>query len=399
MIKAEGIYKIFGNKPRQAIELLEQGKTKAEVQAKTGQVVANQNISFKQKAGELFVIMGLSGSGKSTLLRCINRLLEPTAGKVFLTLEEGEIEITAMSRAKLREIREKYISMIFQSFALFPHRTVLSNITFSLEIQGIDKAERKRRAQAMLDTVRLSGWDKAYPDQLSGGMQQRVGLARALVTGAPVVLMDEAFSALDPLIRVNMQDELLKLHEKFKRTNLFVTHDLDEALRLGDRIAIMEKGRFVQVGTPENIITCPKTEYVERFVEKADPTNVLTVRTIFTPLEKLHSLRHGVYQLAEADEVVVDEEGRPTEAIIDDAHKEVVLYDQLEGKTGKGFILAVNEDTPMRKVMQFRMKSGGECYTSMPILTVKSDGRFSGVITERNILHGLLEKGREKDNE
>jgi glycine betaine/proline transport system ATP-binding protein len=320
-------------------------------------------------------------------------------GKIFLALEEGEIEITALSKAKLREIREKYISMIFQGFALFPHRTVLSNITFSLEIQGIDKAERKRRAKAMLDTVKLSGWEKAYPSQLSGGMQQRVGLARALVTGAPVVLMDEAFSALDPLIRVNMQDELLKLQETFKRTNLFVTHDLDEALRLGDRIAIMEKGRFVQVGTPENIITCPKTEYVERFVENADPTNVLTVRTIFTPLEKLHSPKNDVYQLVGSDQVLVDTEGRPTKAIIDNAPKEVVFYDQPESEVAKEFILAVNEDTPMRKVMEFRMKSGGECYTSMPILTVNNDGLLSGIITERNILHGLLEKGRQKDSE
>jgi|AntAceMinimDraft_16_1070373.scaffolds.fasta_scaffold00607_9 glycine betaine/proline transport system ATP-binding protein len=396
MIRAEGIYKVFGDRPRQAIKLLQQGKSKAEVQAETGQVVANQDISFEQKKGELFVIMGLSGSGKSTFLRCVNRLVEPTLGKIFLAIDPKDpVEITTIGRAKLRVIREKYISMIFQGFALFPHRTVLSNVTFSLEIQGKAKSELLRRGNEMLEIVGLSQWGDAYPAQLSGGMQQRVGLARALVTGAPVVLMDEAFSALDPLIRVNMQDELLKLHEQFKRTNLFVTHDLDEALKLGDRIAIMEEGRFVQIGTPEQILINPNTEYVERFVENADPSNVVSAGTIATPLENLSRLDQGRYQLDNQDMVMVDQEGHPTEAVVNTFCRPVLLHDEVGDQSPPCF-LAVRSSESIRTVMKLRMDSLSALSAPNPVFIVDEHGILRGVINEFNILQGLLLKGKQR---
>jgi glycine betaine/proline transport system ATP-binding protein len=396
MIKAEGIYKLFGDKPRQAINLLEQGKSKAEVQAQTGQVVANQDISLDQKQGELFVIMGLSGSGKSTFLRCVNRLVEPTLGKIFLAIDPtNPVEITSVSKPKLREIREKYMSMVFQSFALFPHRNVLSNVTFSLEIQGVAKGELLKRGREMLEIVGLSQWGDAYPAQLSGGMQQRVGLARALVTGAPVVLMDEAFSALDPLIRVNMQDELLNLQSHFKRSILFVTHDLDEALKLGDRIAIMEQGRFVQIGTPEQILVNPNTEYVERFVENADPSNVVTAGTIATPLEELPRLDQGGYGLGKQDMVMVDEEGRPTEAILAAVRRPILLHDQVEEGTPPSF-LAVRTSESIRTVMTIRMDSISALSKPDPIFIVDDNDKFCGVIMEFNILQGLLLKGKKR---
>ncbi len=396
MIRAEGVYKIFGDKPQKAIKLLEQGKSKAEVQAETGQVVANQNISFEQKAGELFVIMGLSGSGKSTFLRCVNRLVQPTLGRIFLAIDpKNPVEITAVSKAMLRGIRETQISMVFQGFALFPHRKVLSNVTFSLEIQGVAKSELLKRGNEMLEIVGLSAWGDTYPAQLSGGMQQRVGLARALVTGAPVVLMDEAFSALDPLIRVNMQDELLNLQSHFKRSILFVTHDLDEALRLGDRIAIMEQGRFVQIGTPEDILVNPNTEYVERFVENADPSNVVSAGTIATPVASLTRLDRSTYQLADSDTVMVDEEGRPTEAVLNAVRRPVLLHNEVTDESPACF-LAVRSGESIRTVMKVRMDSSPVLSRPDPLFIVDENRALQGVIMECNILHGLLLKGKQR---
>lgn len=395
MIRAEHVYKVFGDRPDLAMKLLDEGKSKPEILAETGQVVAGQDISFEQRPGELFVIMGLSGSGKSTFLRCVNRLVEPTSGKIFLTFPDKEsLEVTSLGKHKLRELREKYISMVFQSFALFPHRTVLSNVTFSLEIQGVDKKKLKERGVEILKMVGLEKWGDSYPAQLSGGMQQRVGLARALVTGAPVVLMDEAFSALDPLIRVNMQDELLKLHEQFKRTNLFVTHDLDEALRLGDRIALMEQGLFVQVGTPEEILVNPKTEYVERFVEHADPSHVVTAGTIATRLERLSASGDSEFRLGEADSVFVDAEGHPTAAVLNGVRKPITRYNEAE-RTRTDCYFSVTNSESIHTVMKVRISSVEPLSVSGPVFTVDGDGRLSGVITERNILQGLLEKGRQ----
>lgn len=233
--------------------------------------------------------MGLSGSGKSTLIRCLNRLIEPTKGQIFI---DGE-DITTFSYAQLLQVRRKKLGMVFQNFALFPHITVLENVAYGLKVQGVEKEERLAKAQVALETVGLEGWEKSYPQQLSGGMRQRVGLARALANDPDILLMDEAFSALDPLIRQDMQDELMDLQSKMNKTIVFITHDLDEALKLGDRIALMKDGEVVQIGTPEEILTNPATEYVARFVEGVDKTKVLTACNIMKKPKTVVYLKDG----------------------------------------------------------------------------------------------------------
>lgn len=284
----KNIYKIFGEGPDKALALLKEGFSKEEILAKTGLTLGVHDINLTVQQGEIFVLMGLSGSGKSTLLRCINGLIKPTAGEVLI---DGE-NIATASHARLSEIRREKISMVFQRFALFPHRTVLDNVSYGLEIQGIPRETRYQKAREMLEVVGLSGWEKSYPSQLSGGMQQRVGLARALVTKPEILLMDEAFSALDPLIRREMQNELLSLQSKLNKTIIFVTHDLDEALKIGDRIALMRDGAIVQTGTPEEILTQPADEYVEKFIEDVDRTKVLVAEAIMKDAETI-SIKDG----------------------------------------------------------------------------------------------------------
>jgi len=275
-IRVENLYKIFGTKPRLALKMLGEGYDKASVLEKTGMTVGVNNASFEIRSGEIFVIMGLSGSGKSTIVRMLNRLIEPTAGRVLV---DGE-DITSMNADELVKFRLHNMSMVFQSFALMPHQTVLDNAAFGLELAGVDKARRRARAREALEQVGLAGWEDQYPSQLSGGMQQRVGLARGLAVDPEILLMDEAFSALDPLIRTEMQDELLKLQEEDQRTIVFISHDLDEALRIGDRIAIMEGGNVVQVGTPDEILQNPANDYVRAFFRGVDPTGVISAGDI-----------------------------------------------------------------------------------------------------------------------
>lgn len=277
-VSVRNLFKIFGPRPEKAMSLLEQGLDKEEIFEKTETTIGVQNANFEIYAGEIFVIMGLSGSGKSTMVRMLNRLIEPTAGEVFI---DGA-DIVGMGHDPLIELRRKKMSMVFQSFALMPHMTVLQNAAFGMEIDGINKKDREERAMQALAQVGLEAWADSMPDELSGGMQQRVGLARGLAVDPDILLMDEAFSALDPLIRAEMQDELLKLQAKSKRTIVFISHDLDEAMNIGDRIAIMEGGRVVQVGTPEEILQNPADEYVRAFFRGVDPTNILTAGDIAT---------------------------------------------------------------------------------------------------------------------
>lgn len=280
-LKVENVTKIFGKNTKKAIQLLNSGESKKDILKKTGATVGVNKASFEVNPGEIFVIMGLSGSGKSTLVRMFNRLIDPTIGKIYI---DGK-DIVKMSKEDLRKVRREKISMVFQKFALLPHRTILENAEYGLEIQGVDKATRKERALESLKLVGLSGYESQYPDQLSGGMQQRVGLARALANDPDILLMDEAFSALDPLIRKDMQDELLDLQSNMEKTIIFITHDLDEALRIGDRIALMKDGSIVQVGTPEEILMNPSNDYVERFVEDVDLSKVLTANHIMKRAE------------------------------------------------------------------------------------------------------------------
>lgn len=276
-IELRQIWKVFGQgNGANAISLAQNGASRAEILKQTQQTVAVRDVSFSVPRGETFVVMGLSGSGKSTLIRCLSRLVEPTAGEVLL----GGDDLLRMTEDQLIDVRRGRMSMVFQHFGLFPHRKVIDNIAYGLEVQRIDKATRLARANEVLHIVGLDGWANHYPQQLSGGMQQRVGLARALAVDPQILLFDEPFSALDPLIRKEMQDELIRLQKTMQRTVVFITHDFAEALRLGDRIAIMKDGSFDQVGTPEEIVANPATPYVREFVNDVPRAKVLSVKTV-----------------------------------------------------------------------------------------------------------------------
>lgn len=278
-VKVEHLTKVFGKKQQQALGMMAEAKSKTEILKKTGATVGVYDASFEVEEGEIFVIMGLSGSGKSTLIRLLNRLIDPTSGEIYI---DG-VDIAKMGKEELQEVRRHKINMVFQSFALFPHRTILENTELGLELRGVSKEERRLKAEQALDNSGLLSFKDQYPDQLSGGMQQRVGLARALANVPEVLLMDEAFSALDPLIRREMQDELLDLQENVKKTIIFITHDLNEALRIGDRIALMKDGQVMQIGTGEEILTNPANQYVRDFVEDVDRSKVLTAKNIMEP--------------------------------------------------------------------------------------------------------------------
>ncbi|MBZ2038210.1 glycine betaine/L-proline ABC transporter ATP-binding protein [Streptococcus sanguinis] len=277
-LEVKHLTKIFGKRQKQALEMVQQAKSKTEILEKTGATVGVYDVNFEVQTGEIFVIMGLSGSGKSTLIRLLNRLIDPTSGDIYI---DGQ-DVAKMNEEELRDVRRHKLNMVFQNFGLFPHRTILENTEFGLEVRGVDKEERMRLAEQALDNAGLLSFKDQYPDQLSGGMQQRVGLARALANNPDILLMDEAFSALDPLIRREMQDELLDLQAEHERTIIFITHDLNEALRIGDRIAIMADGQIMQIGTGEEILTNPANDFVREFVEDVDRSKVLTAQNIMT---------------------------------------------------------------------------------------------------------------------
>ncbi|MFJ8930891.1 MULTISPECIES: glycine betaine/L-proline ABC transporter ATP-binding protein [unclassified Streptomyces] len=279
-LEAEDLYKVFGRRPDEAVEKLRSGADREELRSE-GTTAAVIDASFTVESGQIFVVMGLSGSGKSTLLRMLNGLLEPTAGHVRF---DGQ-DLTTLAPKDLREVRSHKISMVFQHFALFPHRSVMENAGYGLEVQGVPRAEREERAIEALRLAGLEGWEKSFPDELSGGMQQRVGLARALATDADLLLMDESFSALDPLIRRDMQDQLLELQKTLKKTIVFITHDLNEAMRLGDNIAVMRDGRIVQIGSAEDILVTPANDYVASFTQDVDRSRVLSARAIMADAE------------------------------------------------------------------------------------------------------------------
>ncbi|EOL43619.1 quaternary amine ABC transporter ATP-binding protein [Enterococcus caccae] len=278
-VKVSHLTKIFGKKSKQALDMIKENKDKTEILKKTGATVGVYDVNFEVEEGEIFVIMGLSGSGKSTLIRLLNRLIEPTSGNIFI----DDQDISKLDKEGLREVRRNKMSMVFQNFGLFPHRTILENTEYGLEVRGVPKEERTAKAEQALENSSLLAFKDQFPNQLSGGMQQRVGLARALANDPEILLMDEAFSALDPLIRREMQDELVDLQENVKKTIIFITHDLNEALRIGDRIALMKDGQIMQIGTGEEILTNPANDYVRTFVEDVDRSKVLTAQNIMVP--------------------------------------------------------------------------------------------------------------------
>ncbi len=318
-IEVKNLYKIFGPRGRDYIDAVKGGMTKQELNEKYGHVLGLQNINVSMPGGGITVVMGLSGSGKSTLIRHINRLIDPTAGEVLF---DG-VDVCRMNENDLREFRRHKTAMVFQKFALLPHRTVLDNTVYGLEIQGVDRNESVKRASQWIERVGLKGFERHYPNQLSGGMQQRVGLARALTNNADILLMDEAYSALDPLIRVDMQTVLLDLQKELKKTVVFITHDLDEALRLGDTIAILRDGRVVQQGTGQEIVLSPADEYITAFVKEVNRGRVIQAQTVMRPLagnpEGMPIPHNMILEtvaktLTEKDQThahVVDEAGKP----------------------------------------------------------------------------------------
>ncbi len=335
-IAVDGLWKVFGPKGERLVGSPDADRPRRELEADTGCVVAMRDIRFAVSPGEVFVVMGLSGSGKSTLVRCLTRLIEPTAG----TISIGDIDVTAADTDALLELRRHRVSMVFQHFGLLPHRTLVDNVGFGLELRGVDKSERRQAAERVLELVGLGGMGQSKPDQLSGGQQQRVGLARALATDPDVMLFDEPFSALDPLIRRDMQDEVCRLHADVGKTMVFITHDLAEALRLGDRIAIMRDGRFVQVGTPEEVVGSPADDYVRNFVRDVPRSHVISVGAIMAPhspgdyvttVVSTTKVRDVVGHVASSDlpVQVVDESGVPVGSVDRLAVLEVIAGDDI----------------------------------------------------------------------
>ena len=285
-IEINNVYKIFGSNPKSVLPKVKDGATKEEILEKTGHTVGLDNVSLKIEEGETFVCMGLSGSGKSTLIRHLNRLIDPTAGEILV---EGT-NVMSLNTEKLIDFRRHKMSMVFQRFGLFPHKTVIQNVSYGLEMQGKSDDEKTNIAMEKIESVGLSGFENQYPNQLSGGMQQRVGLARALATNTDIMLMDEAFSALDPLIRSDMQKQLIDLQSELKKTIVFITHDLDESLRLGDHIGILNAGKLVQVGTPVDIVMNPADDYVEAFVKDVNRAKVIKAKVIMKPVNQANGI-------------------------------------------------------------------------------------------------------------
>ncbi len=316
MITAKNVWKIFGNNAAQVLENHDRSKSRDEVQAETGHVVAVKDVTFEVKRGECFVIMGLSGSGKSTLLRTLTRLIEPTGGEISI---DGH-EVRDLNQKDLRELRRSKVAMVFQHFGLFPHRNVIENISYGLEVRGVGKLDRTKRANEILDLVGLAGWGERFPRELSGGMQQRVGLARAMATDPEILFFDEPFSALDPLIRREMQDELLGLQDTLKKTLVFITHDFLEAIKMGDQIAIMKDGEIVQIGTPEEIVANPIDDYVRDFTEDVPRYKVLSVGKVMRPASNDLDPAHSVKASAKIDSIIAQaaETDKPF-AVVDSA--------------------------------------------------------------------------------
>lgn len=390
-IEVNNLSKIFGNNPQEGIELLREGYSKDEILEKTGLTVGVNNVSFTVNTEEIFVIMGLSGSGKSTLLRCLNRLIEPTAGEVKLK----DQNLMDLDRQNLRQMRRDEFGMVFQNFALFPNRTVLENTEFGLEIQDVPKEEREVQAKEALKKVGLDGWEDQYPDQLSGGMQQRVGLARALAVDPEILLMDEPFSALDPLIKKEMQDELLDIYQDLNKTILFITHDLDEALKLGDRIAIMNDGKIVQIGTPEEILTDAENDYVKEFVQDVNRSRVLTAEDIMTkplallyeqdgPHTAMHKMRHN-----EISSIFVVDEERKLKGIVE-------IEDAVEGvNKGQKDLEGIMKETPTTNPDENLDELFAEIADlDIPLPVINDEGKLLGLIIKSNVLANLASEER-----
>lgn len=386
-IKLENVSKIFGPKPKSVIPMVQQGMTKEEILEKSGHTVGVYNASFEIKKGEVFVVMGLSGSGKSTLIRCINRLHEPTVGSVYI---DGQ-DITKANSAELRRVRQQKIAMVFQHFGLFDHRTVLENVEYGLEVRNMDKEQRRKIAMENIEIVGLKGYEDQYPQELSGGMQQRVGIARALTNDPDILLMDEPFSALDPLIRREMQLELLDIQNRLQKTIVFITHDVNEAFRLGDRVAVMKDGRVVQVGTPEEIIDQPANEYISEFVKEIDRSKVIQAEHVMIKPNALVSAKDGL-QVAVKEmrsnnisSVFVVDRARHVKGI-------VTIDDAIEGiKNKRSLIEVMRDDITIVKYDEYVQDLIPKVVESrFPLAVVNKEDKLIGFILRVHVLAGLI---------
>ncbi len=389
IIEVSGLFKVFGPNPERAFPLIEQGKSKEEILEKTGCTIGINNASFKIHKRETFVVMGLSGSGKSTVIRCLNRLIEPTRGQVLV---DGR-DVMKMNAEKLTEMRRSKMSMVFQHFGLLPHRTVLTNVEYGLEVSGEDKDKRSQKAERALELVGLKGYEQSYPSELSGGMQQRVGLARALANDPEVLLMDEAFSALDPLIRTQMQDELLDLQAKMHKTIVFITHDLDEALKLGDRIAIMKDGAVVQIGTPEEILTHPADDYVRDFVQNVDQTKVITASAIMRKAPTITAPKDGprvairaMEKLGSSSVFVVDSDRRLKGLLTIDGAIEIEKAGQSDvSQKLMSDVFVTSTETAIYSLLATALEA------KYPLAVTDADNRLAGIIDRATVIAEVLE--------
>lgn len=384
-IKVNNLYKVFGKLPSRAFPLLEAGYSKADILKKTGLTIGINNVSFSVEEGEIFVVMGLSGSGKSTVIRCLNRLIESTRGEILV---DGE-NVRDMSSKKLLELRRTKMSMVFQNFGLLPHRNVLNNVEYGLEISGEDRDARQKKAMHALELVGLKAYENSMPRELSGGMQQRVGLARALANSPEILLMDEAFSALDPLIRTQMQDELLELQDRMRKTIVFITHDLDEALKLGDRIAIMKDGSIVQIGTPEDILTNPADDYVRAFVQNVDKTRIITAESIkrkttliMTPKDGPKVAIRNMEKQGSSSIFVIDNNRRLLGVLtIDDALEiEKSGAKDILPKIRQNDVMVAGDQTPLSDLLPTALTA------KYPIALQDEGGKFTGIVDRATVL-------------
>ncbi|MFT5718408.1 MAG: glycine betaine/proline transport system ATP-binding protein [Oleiphilaceae bacterium] len=397
LIQIEGLYKIFGKRPKDIMPMVLAGKSKDEILAETGHTVGLKDINMTINKGEIFVIMGLSGSGKSTLIRHFNRLIDPTEG----IIKFENIDVMKLTPKELEQFRRHKMSMVFQRFGLMPHRTVVENVSYGLSIQGVNKVDRLAKAKEWLETVGLAGYDMQYPAQLSGGQQQRVGLARALCTNAEILLMDEAFSALDPLIRSEMQDQLIELQEQLQKTIIFITHDLDEALRIGDRIAILKDGELVQQGPPVEILLNPATDYVEAFVKDVNRARALTVENVMKPPARritADTIGEALMQMRKRKEDYAY-------YVNNDGYQGVVTQDTLEEaccendtqKLDREFLEDVPAIAP-GAMLESVIPETLESEYSLPV--VDDNGNLKGELSRRNLADvlGDSDKNSAKDN-
>jgi glycine betaine/proline transport system ATP-binding protein len=386
-IKVENLTKVFGRNPKAVLKRLKKGESKGEIFKETGATVGVNNVSFEVNEGEFFVIMGLSGSGKSTLIRCLNLLNIPTTGQIYV---DGA-NIVAYNRKKLRVFRQKKVAMVFQHFGLFTHRTILGNVEYGLEIRGVSKNERREIAKKNLATVGLEGWEDKYPSELSGGMCQRVGLARALANEPDILLMDEPFSALDPLIRRDMQLELLDIHAKLGKTIIFITHDVNEAFKLGDRVAVMKNGVIEQIGTPEEILVHPANEYIANFVQDVDKTKVLQAGNIMFKPGALVSIKDGPKVAIKEmknngiSSVFVVDNARRLQGLvtIDDAVKALK-----EGKKLEDILIKDYHTTAPDTYVQDLIPIAST--TKYPIAVIDERNKLLGIIVRVSVLSALI---------